>query len=66
MAQMDHEELDALTAEGPEALTPHTIVDPSTSSRELALIRERGYATPIRTLDGRVIVAVTASGPRSG
>jgi IclR family acetate operon transcriptional repressor len=45
--------------------------------RELALVRERGYAhtmnehevglaavgAPIRTLDGHVIAAVTASGP---
>ncbi|WP_433502575.1 IclR family transcriptional regulator [Pseudonocardia halophobica] len=77
MAQMDRGELDALLAEGLEAYTPRTIVDPATLGRELALIRERGYATtmeeseiglaavgaPIRTLDGRVIAAVTASGP---
>ena len=60
-----------------ESYTPHTIVDPSALRRELALVRERGYAStmdeheiglaaigaPIRTLDGHVIAAVTASGP---
>lgn len=77
MAHMDPEQLDDLLAEPLEAYTPHTVVDPAALRRELALVRERGYATtmeeneiglvavgaPIRTLDGRVIAAVTASGP---
>jgi IclR family transcriptional regulator, acetate operon repressor len=77
MAHMDPEQLDALLAEGLETYTPHTIVDPSTLNRELALVRKRGYAhtmdeyeiglaaigAPIRTLDGHLIAAVTASGP---
>jgi IclR family acetate operon transcriptional repressor len=77
LAHMDAEQLDALLAEGLEAYTPHTIVDPSTLKQQLALVRERGYASttdeheiglaaigaPIRTLDGHVIAAVTASGP---
>jgi len=77
MAHMDPEQLDALLAEGLETYTPHTIVDPSTLKQQLALVRERGYAStmdeheiglaaigaPIRTLDGHVIAAVTASGP---
>jgi DNA-binding IclR family transcriptional regulator len=77
MAHMDPEQLDALLAEPLETYTPHTIVDPAVLRRELALVRERGYAVtmeeneiglaavgaPIRTLDGRVIAAVTASGP---
>jgi IclR family transcriptional regulator, acetate operon repressor len=77
MAHMDPEQLDALLEEGLETYTPHTIVDPVAVKRELALIRERGYAytmdeheiglaaigAPIRTLDGHVIAAVTASGP---
>jgi DNA-binding IclR family transcriptional regulator len=60
-----------------EVSTPNTIVDPSEPRQELALVRERGYAVtmgeneiglaavgaPIRTLHGRVIAAVTASGP---
>jgi IclR family transcriptional regulator, acetate operon repressor len=77
MAHMDPEQLDALLAGSLDTYTPYTIVDPSILRRELALVRERGYATtmeeneiglaavgaPIRTLDGRVIAAVTASGP---
>jgi IclR family transcriptional regulator, acetate operon repressor len=77
MAHMAPEQLDALLAEDLESYTPHTIVDPSALERELALVRERGYArtvdehevglaavgAPIRTLDGNVVAAVTASGP---
>jgi IclR family transcriptional regulator, acetate operon repressor len=77
MAHMDREQLDALLADGLEAYTPHTLVDPSALTRDLALVRERGYAStrdeqeiglaaigaPIRTLDGHVIAAVTATGP---
>lgn len=77
MADMDPAQLDALLAQGLETYTPHTIVDPSRLEQELVLVRERGYATtmeeheiglaaigaPVRTLDGRVIAAVTASGP---
>ena len=77
MADKEPEQLDALLAEGLQRYTPNTIVDPADLRRELALARERGYAVtleeneiglaavgaPIRTLDGRVIAAVTASGP---
>jgi DNA-binding IclR family transcriptional regulator len=77
MAHMDPEQLDALLVEGLESYTPRTIVDRPTLGRELALVRERGYAcpvdeqeiglaavgAPIRTLDGHVIAAVTVSGP---
>ncbi len=77
MAHMDPEQLDALLEGGLETYTPHTIVDPAALKREVALVRERGYAhtmdeheiglsaigAPIRTLDGGVIAAVTASGP---
>jgi DNA-binding IclR family transcriptional regulator len=77
MAYMDPEQLDALLADGLEAYTPHTVVDPSRLKQQLALVRERGYAftmeeheiglaavgAPIRTLDGHVIAALTASGP---
>jgi len=52
-------------------------VDPATLKQHLALVRARGYAStmeeheiglaavaaPIRTLDGNVIAAVSASGP---
>jgi DNA-binding IclR family transcriptional regulator len=74
---MDPEQLDALIAVGLETYTAHTIVDPSVLKQQLALVRERGYAStieeheiglaaigaPLRTLDGQVIAAVTASGP---
>lgn len=77
MAHMDPEQLDALVAEGLETYTPRTIVDPLVLKQQLALIRDRGYAValeeheiglaaigaPIRTLDGHVIAAVTATGP---
>jgi IclR family transcriptional regulator, acetate operon repressor len=77
MAHMVPEQLDALLAEDLETFTPHTIANPSRLQQELALVRERGYAhtmdeyeiglaavgAPIRTLDGHVIAAVTASGP---
>lgn len=77
MAYMDPDQLDDLLAGGLESYTPHTIVDPSALRQQLALIRDRGYAStmeeqeiglaavaaPIRTLDGNVIAAVTASGP---
>ena len=80
MAHMDPEQLDALLEHGLETYTPHTIVDPAVLRREVALVRERGYAStadeheiglaaiaaPIRTLDGHVIAAVAASGPTFG
>ena len=77
MAHLDPMQLDDLIAEGLESYTPHTIVDPAALREELALVRERGWAStmeeqeiglaavaaPIRTLDGDVIAAITASGP---
>ena len=77
LAHMAPEQLDALLAEGLEAYTPHTIVDPAALTEQLALVRERGYAStmeeleiglaavgaPVRNLDGHVIAAVTVSGP---
>jgi DNA-binding IclR family transcriptional regulator len=77
LAHMDPEQLDAVLAEGLETYTPHTVGDPATLKEQLGLVRERGYAStrdeyeiglaavgaPIRTLDGHVIAAVTATGP---
>ncbi len=77
MAYMEPEQLDALLGEGLESYTPHTIVEPAMLKQHLALVRERGYAAtmdeqeiglaavgaPVRTLDGHVIAAVTATGP---
>jgi IclR family transcriptional regulator, acetate operon repressor len=77
MAHMPPEQLDQLLAEGLEVYTEHTLVDPTQLKKELELVLERGYAStmeeqeiglaavgaPIRTLDGHVIAALTASGP---
>jgi IclR family transcriptional regulator, acetate operon repressor len=77
MAHMEPEQLDAVLAEGLEPFTPHTVVDPAELKKQLAIVRERGYAAtmdeqeiglaavgaPVRTLDGHVIAAVTATGP---
>jgi DNA-binding IclR family transcriptional regulator len=77
MAFMSPEQLDSIIHGGLETYTPHTIVDPATLKQHLALVRARGYAStmeeheiglaavaaPIRTLDGNVIAAVSASGP---
>ena len=62
-----------------DAYTPHTATQPDQMERELAVIRQRGYATereelafgrgcvsaPIRGRDGRVVAAISVSGPLS-
>ncbi|MGW2291563.1 IclR family transcriptional regulator [Streptomyces phaeochromogenes] len=77
MAHMTPDELAEIFAKGPEKYTSHTITDPAALAQELETVREQGYATtseeheiglaalaaPIRALDGRVIAAVTLSGP---
>ncbi|MEV0470782.1 IclR family transcriptional regulator [Streptomyces prunicolor] len=77
MAHMTPDQVAEIFAEGAEKYTPHTIVDPTTLAAALETIRERGYATtseeheiglaaiaaPVRALDGKVIAAVTLSGP---
>ena len=77
LAHMETGQLEDLLAEGLESYTPHTIVDPAALREELALVRQCGWAStmeeqeiglaavaaPIRTLDGDVIAAITASGP---
>jgi DNA-binding IclR family transcriptional regulator len=77
MAHMTPDQVTEIFAEGAEKYTPHTIVDPTTLAAALETIRERGYATtseeheiglaaiaaPVRALDGKVIAAVTLSGP---
>jgi DNA-binding IclR family transcriptional regulator len=77
LANMPPEQADAIIAEGLENYTPHTITDPAALKRQLALVRDRGYArsveeheigltavaAPIRSMDGEVIAAVAVSGP---
>lgn len=77
MAHMDPEQLAALLTGGTEAYTPFTVVDPAAIEQQLAQVREQGWAStleeheiglaavaaPIRTSDGRVIAAVSVSGP---
>jgi len=64
-------------AQGLMRYTPHTISDSDALLKELALVRERGYAVdneelsigircvgaPIRNVSGRVFAAVSVSGP---
>ncbi|AEW93042.1 oxidoreductase [Streptantibioticus cattleyicolor NRRL 8057 = DSM 46488] len=66
-----------LAAAGPRRLTPHTATAPAALERELSLVRTRGYAVtrdelepglnalaaPIRSRDGEVVAALSASGP---
>jgi IclR family acetate operon transcriptional repressor len=68
---------DAILAGGLEPFTAHTLVDPTELAAELALVRRQGYAltaeeheiglaavaAPLRSMDGDVVAAVTASGP---
>jgi IclR family acetate operon transcriptional repressor len=61
LAHMDPDQLDALPAEGLETHTPHTIVDPPTLKRELALVRERGFAWSIDEHE----LGLAAVGPQS-
>ena len=77
MAFLPAEELDRLLDNSLEALTPHTITNPHTLRRELARVRQQGYATafeeleeglhavavPVRNHRGEVVAAISVSGP---
>ncbi len=77
MAHMTPGEIEEIFAKRPMKYTPHTIIDPVRLAAEFETIREQGYATtseeheiglaalaaPIRDLNGRIIAAVTLSGP---
>ncbi|MCF1595852.1 IclR family transcriptional regulator [Streptomyces muensis] len=77
MAHMTPDEIAEIFAKRPKKYTPHTIVDPTRLAAELETVRERGYAVtseehevglaaiaaPIHSLTGKVIAAVTLSGP---
>src|SRR6185437_15487274 len=68
---------DARVGEPLEQYTAHTVVDPAVLETQLDEVRRRGYSTtvdeleigltavaaPVRNLDGRVIAALSASGP---
>jgi DNA-binding IclR family transcriptional regulator len=78
LAYLPEDELDGLLAEPLPELTPRTITDPQALRREIARVRERGYATnveelepgfmavavPVRASGGRVLAALGIGGPR--
>ncbi|MDL2078188.1 IclR family transcriptional regulator [Streptomyces sp. GXMU-J15] len=73
----DKERAAVLAASGTRKLTAHTLTTKARLEKDLALARERGYAValeeleiglhamaaPIRSRDGEVIAAISASGP---
>ncbi|MFJ6661265.1 IclR family transcriptional regulator [Streptomyces sp. NPDC091377] len=77
LAHMTPDEVEDIFAKGQQKHTPHTIVDPASLAAELDGVRERGYAVsleeheiglaaiaaPIHDLNGRIIAAITLSGP---
>jgi len=77
LAYMPEQQADEVLGRGLAEYTPHTIVDPARLKDQLRAVREREYATtseeheiglaaiaaPVRSPDGRVVAAVTVSGP---
>ncbi|WP_041775665.1 IclR family transcriptional regulator [Blastococcus saxobsidens] len=77
LAHMSPDQLDAAIAEDLERYTPHTVVDQDVLRHQLAIVRERGFAStseehemglaaiaaPVCSIDGGVVAAVTVSGP---
>jgi DNA-binding IclR family transcriptional regulator len=78
LAALGQADLEALLATPLPALTPRTITEEKALRRELARVRERGYATgieelepafmavavPVRSRDGQVVAALGIGGPR--
>lgn len=78
LAALEPDALAAYLAAPLAPLTPRTISDPRALERELARVRERGYATgieelepgfmavavPVRARDGQVVAALGIGGPR--
>jgi DNA-binding IclR family transcriptional regulator len=79
LAHLPEETLEALLAGPLSEQTPRTITDPAALRRELARVRDRGWAlaseeleagfvavaAPIRGADGHVAAAISVGGPRS-
>jgi DNA-binding IclR family transcriptional regulator len=79
LAFLSDEEIEAVIAQGLPPLTAHTITDPDRLRRDLAEIRERGYAVsyeetdegaaglavPIWDRTGHVVAGLTIAGPLS-
>jgi DNA-binding IclR family transcriptional regulator len=79
LAHLPEDELDALLSGPLVACTARTITDPRVLRRELARVRERGYAVsseelepgfvgvsaPVRGADGRVVAALCLGGPKT-
>jgi IclR family acetate operon transcriptional repressor len=77
LAFLPTERRDALLSRRLPAITEHTVTDVARLRAELAVVRERGYATsfeeqepglaavaaPVRSMDRSVVAAVTVSGP---
>ncbi|HEX6384157.1 MAG TPA: IclR family transcriptional regulator [Anaerolineae bacterium] len=77
MAYLPPDELDAILSLPLPQVTPKTVADPEALRRELAEIREQGYAVadetletglvvvgaPVRNHDGKVIAAISLGGP---
>ena len=77
MAHMEPEQIDKVIKAGLASFTPNTITEREKMLKELALIRERGYAidnmeheygikcvaVPIRNIRGNEVAAMSVSGP---
>jgi len=77
LAYLPEEELGPILEAGLERFTPHTITDPDELRRELAWMRERGYAiaqeeleeglnvvaVPVRDHTGQPVASVSVAGP---
>jgi len=77
LAYLPQDELDRFLQSSLEQLTPHTITDPRELRKELAQVRERGYAivreeleeglnvvaTPIYDHTGQVVASISVAGP---